>query len=69
MDNDHSQKTTSTAIIAIVAALALLGVVVVIVTVTIPQQQVEAAKPTVAPCATTPGGNASKAQCFIAYPF
>jgi uncharacterized membrane protein YjgN (DUF898 family) len=60
MDNDHSQKTTTSmmAVIAIIAALAVLGVVVITV-VTIPQQQAEARG-----CSTSIAFNASKGRCF-----
>jgi hypothetical protein len=63
MDNDRSQKTTtSIAIIAIVAALALLGVVILLAVVTIPVQEAEAG------CERGNAGshafNQSKGRCF-----
>jgi hypothetical protein len=70
MDKDYSQKTTSIAIIAIVAAVALLGVVVITVAVTIPlQQQAEAAGRGFSGCqSNTVAFNASKGNCFHAFP-
>jgi type IV secretory pathway component VirB8 len=62
MDNDHSQKTTTTsiAVIAIVSSVALLGVVAITVAVIIPlQQQAEAAG-----CTNGRAINASKGRCF-----
>ena len=54
MDNEYSQKTTtSIAIVAIIAALALLGIVAITI-VTIPlQQEAEAAKSVTGQCAST----------------
>ncbi|MFL6371518.1 MAG: hypothetical protein ACJ70P_00110 [Nitrososphaera sp.] len=60
-----TKTNTSMAIIATVAALAVLGIVVVMVAVTIPLQQVDAARPIGAGCpGTVPGANASKTRCF-----
>jgi hypothetical protein len=65
MDNDdHSQKTTTYAVIAIVAALGLFGVVVLTVTVIIPLQQQAEARGCESGGAPSTAFNASKGRCF-----